>query len=282
MEVQKTVLVTGSTDGIGLVTAKLLVSMGHNLLLHGRNRSKLEKVLKELSGLAGGGRLESYEADLSRLVEVEDLARAVVEKNEKLDVLINNAGVFVTSVFTTDIGLDVRFAVNTIAPYLLTRKLLPLMDPSGRVINLSSTAQAPVDLDALRGRHRGASDGVVYAQSKLALTMWSREMGLSLGDDGPAIIAVNPGSMLGSKMVKEAYGVNGSDLRIGAEVLCRAALSDEFATASGQYFDNDQGRFTHPHPDALDAQQCIEIDGVIEAVLARAIQGEQKGKSVTA
>ena len=162
-----------------------------------------------------------------------------------------------------------RFAVNTIAPYLLTRMLLQLLDHSGRVINLSSAAQAPVDPDALIGRYKLASDGTAYAQSKLALTMWSHDMAISLGNDGPAIIAVNPKSFLGSKMVKQAYGATGSDLSIGAEILCRAALSDEFSTASGKYFDNDIGQFTHPHPDALDSRKCKEIVRVIESILAK-------------
>lgn len=269
---QKTMLITGATDGIGLETAKMLASMGHTLLLHGRNRSKLETVVKELSGLAGSGRLESYVADLSRMAEVDDLAGAVAADNEKIDVLINNAGVFVVTEPTTPDGLDVRFAVNTIAPYLLTRKLLPLMDASGRVINLSSAAQSPVDPEALVGNRRLASDMAAYAQSKLALTMWSRELARSLGNDGPAIIAVNPKSLLGSKMVREAFGTHGGDLRIGAEILCRAALSDEFATASGQYFDNDIGQFGRPHPDALHPQKCKDVVELIETVLARVNQ----------
>ncbi len=165
-----------------------------------------------------------------------------------------------------------RFAVNTIAPYLLTRRLLPLMGPSGRVINLSSAAQASVDTEALLGHRRISSNGVAYAQSKLAITMWSRDMALSLGNSGPAIIAVNPRSMLGSKMVKDAYGVNGGDLRIGGEILCRAALSDEFSKASGQYFDNDIGQLSTPHPDALNPQKCKEIVGVIEEILVKILQ----------
>ncbi len=267
---QKTLLVTGATDGIGYETVKMLVSMGHNVLLHGRDRSKLEKVAQELSGMDGGGRIESYVADLSSMAEVEDLASAMAEKNTKIDVLINNAGVFVASVLTTDTGLDVRFAVNTIAPYLLTRKLLPLMDTSGRVINLSSAAQSSVELDAVAGRRKLASDMAAYAQSKLAITMWSCNMAHSLGDSGPAIIAVNPGSMLGSKMVKQAFGVDGGDLGIGAEILCRAALSDEFASASGKYFDNDIGQFANPHPDASDPQKCREVVDVIETILSEA------------
>jgi NAD(P)-dependent dehydrogenase (short-subunit alcohol dehydrogenase family) len=268
---QKTILVTGSTDGIGLETARMLVSLGHNVLLHGRNPAKLEKVERTLSALPDGGRVESYVSDLSRMADVEALAKAVAEKHAKLDVLINNAGVYNAPDLITQDGLDVRFAVNTIAPYLLTQRLLPLLAASGRVINLSSVAQSPVDREALAGRGK-LSDGAAYAQSKLALTMWSRSMALSLKDDGPAIIAVNPRSMLGSKMVKQAFGVAGGDLRIGAEILCRAALADEFAAASGQYFDNDSGQFTSPHPDTLNPQKSEKIVRVIEAVLAEITQ----------
>ena len=264
---QKTILITGSTDGIGLETARMLVSPGHNVLLHGRNPAKLEEVEKALSELPDGGQVESYVADLSRIAEVEALAKAVTDRHARLDVLINNAGVYRTAEVVSQNGLDTRFVVNTIAPYLLTQRLLPLLGASGRVINLSSAAQSTVDPEAIAGRAR-LSDGVAYAQSKLAITMWSRSMALSLKDDSPAIIAVNPGSMLGSKMVKEAYGVDGGDLRIGAEILTRAALADEFAAASGQYFDNDSGQFASPHPDALDPRKPEEIVGVIEAVLA--------------
>ena len=262
---QKTILVTGSTDGIGLETARMLVQLGHNVLLHGRNPVKLEEVARKLSALSDGGRVERYVADLSRMAAVKELSKAEAEKHANIDVLINNAGVFSTQDPITPDGLDVRFAVNAIAPYLLTKRLLPLLGTSGRVINLSSAAQAPVDPEALVGQGR-LPDGAAYAQSKLALTMWSRSMALALKDDGPAIIAVNPKSFLGSKMVKQAYGVAGGDLRIGAEILCRAALSDEFAGASGQYFDNDSGRFASPHPHALDAGVAAELVDAIESI----------------
>ncbi|MEO0397490.1 MAG: SDR family NAD(P)-dependent oxidoreductase [Cyanobacteria bacterium P01_A01_bin.137] len=261
----KTILITGSTDGIGLETAKILVSQGHRVLLHGRNPKKLEAAEQSLSALSGEGIVESYVADLSRMADVELLAQAVAENHPKLDVLINNAGVFKVSETVTSAGLDVRFVVNAIAPYLLTQRLLPLLGTSGRVINLSSAAQSPVNPQALTGQV-SLSDGAAYAQSKLALTMWSRSLALTL--EGPAIIAVNPGSMLGSKMVKEAFGVAGGDIRIGAEILIRAALTDEFAAASGQYFDNDSGQFASPHPDALDPQKSQKVVEVIKMVLA--------------
>ena len=269
---QKTILITGSTDGIGLETARMLVSQGHHILLHGRNPAKLEEVERTLSSLPDGGRVESYVSDLSRMSDVEALGKEVTERHTQLDVLINNAGIFRTPEPITQDGLDVRFAVNTIAPYLLTQRLLPLIGASGRVINLSSAAQSPVDPEALAGRVRLSDDLTAYAQSKLALTMWSRSLALTLKDEGPAIIAVNPGSMLGTKMVKQGFGVAGGDIRIGAEILTRAALAEEFKTASGQYFDNDSGHFASPHPDALDPRKSQEIVRVIETVLAETTQ----------
>ena len=264
---QKTILITGSTDGIGLEAAKMLVQAGHRVLLHGRNPQKLQKAEKMLAALPGGGGVESYVADLSRMADVDALAKAVAERHAELDVLINNAGVYSAPETATRDGLDVRFAVNTLAPYLLTQRLLPLLGASGRVVNLSSAAQAPVDPEALAA---GPSlpDAAAYAQSKLALTMWSRSLALALGNQGPAIIAVNPGSMLGTKMVKDAFGAAGGDIRIGAEILSRAALSDEFAAASGKYFDNDIGRFGPPHGDALDPRKIEEIVRSIEEILA--------------
>jgi len=100
--------------------------------------------------------------------------------------------------------------------------------------------------------------------------MWSFHLAKELGNSGPVIVAVNPASLLASKMVKDAYGVAGKDLGIGAEILVRAALSDEFARASGSYFDNDQGEFSQPHPDALDAQKNTALVAAIEDV-ARAL-----------
>ncbi len=262
----KTILITGATDDIGLATAKLLVSQGHTVLLHGRDASKLANAAKTLSGLPGAGPVETYLADLSQFGEVEALAQAVCERHDRLDVLINNAGVLRTPVSVTPGGLDMRLVVNVMAPVLLTRRLLPLMAASGRVINLSSAAQAPVDLDALAGG-RKLDDMAAYAQSKLALTMWSRHLALSLGNSGPVVVAVNPGSMLGSKMVKQSFGVSGGDIGIGARILAHAALSDEFADASGKYFDNDAGRFADPHPDALDPRKSAQVVSSIEALL---------------
>ena len=147
----------------------------------------------------------------------------------------------------------------------------------GRVINLSSAAQATVDLRAMAGEVR-LPDGAAYAQSKLALTMWSRSMGLALAESGPMVVSVNPGSLLGTKMVKEAFGHVRADVSVGADILVRAALSPEFASASGEYFDNDAGRFAPPHPDALDPALCAEVVATIDRILKDKAVEQEEGR----
>ncbi|WP_054113202.1 SDR family NAD(P)-dependent oxidoreductase [Marinagarivorans algicola] len=265
----KTILITGATDGIGLATAKTLTKLGHRVLLHGRSATKLAQAQKAVAQAANksDSAIEVFLADLSTMDAVRALVTAVLAKHIHLDVLINNAGIFKTTQPITPDGFDVRFAVNTLAPYLLTQQLLPIIPRQGRVINLSSAAQAPVNLEALVGTVKIADDFTAYAQSKLAITAWSRQLATTLASAGPIIIAVNPGSMLGSKMVQEGFGVQGSDLNIGADILCRAALADEFLDATGKYFDNDAKCFAPPHPDALDSQKSNAIVETIEHLL---------------
>ena len=267
----KTILVTGSTDGIGLVTAGMLAAAGHRVLLHGRDQSKLEQAQQTLAETYAAAVAGSYRADLSKLDEVDSLADGILNESPSIDVLINNAGVFHTPQSRTAEDLDIRFVVNTLAPYRLTRRLLPQLEKYARIVNLSSAAQSPVNLAAMAGEG-SLSDFEAYAQSKLALTMWSRSLGLAHKDTGPVIIAVNPASMLGSKMVKQAFGVDGGDLRIGADILIRAALSDEFADASGQYFDNDSGRFASPHADALDDNKVAAVMQAIDRLVAQILR----------
>lgn len=264
---KKTLLITGSTDGLGRATAKALLEQGHKVLIHGRNQDKVDQAKSEFIANIKDADIETYTADLSDFAVVDKFAEAVARDHKKIDVLINNAGVFKVPNKTADNGIDIRFVVNTIAPYLLTKKLTTLLGPESRVINLSSAAQAPVNVSAL-GEANQLSDDQAYAQSKLALTMWSRYLAETKGQQGPAIIAVNPASFLGSKMVKEAYGKEGNDLQIGVDILVRAALSDEFANASGLYFDNDKGTFSDPHQDALDPAKTQAVTEKIETILS--------------
>lgn len=259
----KIILITGSTDGIGLLTARTLAEAGHRILLHGRSPERLAAAAAQL-----GGDCETYAADLSDLAAATDLAARVAARHDRLDVLINNAGVYKTAQPRRADGMDLRFVVNTLAPWVLTRALLPRIPSQGRIVNLSSAAQAPVDPAAMAGQ-RPLDDFAAYAQSKLALTIWSQDLARRL-PDGPAVIAVNPGSLLASKMVREGFGVAGHDLSIGAEILCRTALDPAFARASGRYFDNDAGQFAAPHPSAAEAAHCRAVMAAIDRLTAPA------------
>lgn len=254
----KKILITGATDGIGLETARKFKSLGHDLIVHGRNPEKLEKVAKELEA-------ESIRADLSNLSEVKEMADSLVKKYEKIDVLINNAGIFKTSNPITKDGYDVRYVVNTFAPYFLTKKVLPILK-GGRVINLSSAAQASVDFDALLGKVK-MSDFEAYAQSKLAITMWTRHMANQLGSDGPIIIAVNPASLLGTKMVKEGFNTSGNDINIGVNILTSLSLDTKHADHSGDYFDNDRQSYAPPQADGLDDDKAKKMVELIEGII---------------
>ena len=230
----KTILITGATDGIGFETAKKLASLGHDLIIHGRNKEKLKSAQLKLLALMNVSKVDTMLADLSDLEAVKDLAATILAKYKSIDVLINNAGVFKTSTSKNKQGLDVRFVVNCIAPYYLSQLLTPVLGRYGRIVNLSSAAQSPVNIDAMLGRV-DLDDMPAYAQSKLAIRLWTHSF--SLNSEIPDCISVNPGSLLASKMVKEGFGIAGNDLSIGANIVSEIALSPDMAEHNGQYFD---------------------------------------------
>ena len=254
----KTILITGSTDGIGKLSAEKLATAGHELLLHGRNPQKLESVVQEIKEKTQNRQISGFLADFSDLSQVKSVAQKILEDGSKIDILINNAGVFKTVNPHPKGQIDQRFVVNYFAPYLLTEALLPLITTSkdGRIINLSSAAQASVSLSALKGE-ASLSDFEVYSQSKLALTMWS----FFLAKKYPklTITAVNPGSLLDTPMVQEAFGHSQKPVSVGAEVLYRLALEESLSGVTGAYFDNDQGDFGSAHPDAYDEQKIAAV-----------------------
>ena len=275
---KKILLITGSTDGLGLETAKRLILQGHTVLIHGRSKKKLAATFEELLALAqsqqqannDGQVIESYRADLSKFEEVKAMADKIISKHDRIDVLMNNAGILKTPVTKTDSGMDIRFAVNTIAPYLLTKLLLPLIPiETGRIVNLSSAGQYPVNFKAWSDTHREYADFDAYAESKLAIIMWSNHLAATSLKKGPVITSLNPGSLLGTKMVKEGFGHSGKDVNIGVNIMCEAALGDSFQQASGKYFDNDSGRFARPRADALNPSKCAQLVEEIESILDR-------------
>lgn len=257
---QKIIVITGSTDGVGKLTAIKLAGDGHAVYLHGRSPEKLTATISEIKTITKNENIGGFIADLTDQDAVEKMAEQINTDLSKIDILINNAGIFKSPASHNQKGLDLRFAVNYLAPYLLTEKLIPLMkkgtDP--RIINLSSAAQSSVSGDALCGS-ANLSDQEAYAQSKLALTMWSFHLAEILPD--VAVIAVNPGSLLNTKMVAEAYGRSWSSADKGADILYDLAVSEDFKGISGKYFDNDQGDFSQAHPDAYSE---IKIEQLIQ------------------
>lgn len=258
---KKTILITGSTDGIGKLAALKLAGQGHAVYLHGRDPEKLAAAVSEIRSTTENKNVDGFTADLSDLDAVNQMAGRIQKKLSKMDILINNAGVFNSPGDRNNKGLDMRFVVNYLAPFFLTEQLIPLLNKGAfpRIINLSSAAQAPVSCDALRGKAY-VSHSEAYAQSKLALTQWSFHLAETLRDI--SVIAVNPGSLLNTKMAAQAYGQHWSSADKGADILCDLALSDRYQGITGKYFDNDKGGFGPAHPDAYDKTR---IDALVRA-----------------
>lgn len=259
----KHILITGSTDGIGKLLAKKLAHEGHHVYLHGRNADKLTKVIDTIKTETGNANISGFVADFSNLNDVKRMAAEVIEKTPQLDVLINNAGIFKTSQPLNADGMDVRLVVNYLAPYVLTNQLLPQLEKAQnpRIVNLSSAAQAPVSLAALQGKaHLDTNEA--YAQSKLALTMWSFDLAKELGSR-ISVIAVNPGSLLNTKMANDAYGQHWSSADKGVNILYDLSLSKEYEGVTGKYFDNDlgelKGSFSQAHPDVYKTKKTHKL-----------------------
>lgn len=263
---KKTILITGSTDGIGKLAAEKLAHVGHEIYLHGRNEEKLTKLIAEMKVKTGNGQIDGFVADFSSLESVKQMSDEVLSKLTKLDVLINNAGVYKSAKATNDDGLDLRFVVNYLAPYLQTHALMPLLKGSknARIINLSSAAQATVDLAILKGEKQG-TEQATYAQSKLALTMWSYRLAKELQEI--TVIPLNPGSLLNTNMVKEAFGHHWSSADKGATIIYLLATSLDYAGITGKYFDNDYAAFGRPHADVFDDDLIDELIKTTEALI---------------
>ena len=254
----KVILITGSTDGIGKLAAINLAKAGHKVYLHGRNAKKLSTVVEEAKSEANNENIKGFVADFSDLDTVKQMAHQVNNELSAIDVLVNNAGVFKASNPIVEGGLDIRMVVNYLAPVVLTRALLPLLKNSKAplIINLSSAAQAPVSSQVLAGKIQ-VSAQEAYAQSKLAILMWS--FYLAKQEPTISVIALNPGSLLNTNMVREAYGRFWSSADKGANIITDLAVSEAYQGSSGKYFDNDQGGFGRAHSDAYHEAAILKL-----------------------
>jgi NAD(P)-dependent dehydrogenase (short-subunit alcohol dehydrogenase family) len=200
------ILVTGATDGLGRRVALDLAAAGATVLLHGRSRERLEATLEEIGRETGSERLGTYLADLSSLGEVRALVEQVLAEQDRLDVLINNAGIVARERRESEDGYELTFAVNYLAHFLLTRLLVPLLRDSApaRVVNVASVGQSPVDFDDVM-LERGYGGMNAYRQSKLAQVMFTFELAERLRGSGVTVNALHPATLMDTRMVRNTF-----------------------------------------------------------------------------
>lgn len=230
----KTVLITGSTDGIGVQTALELAKKGARILIHGRNPDRAAKVVSQIE--SAGGQAQSLIADLSSMADVKKLA-AAANAAGPIHVLINNAGVFMKEKKLTVDGFETTFAVNHLAVFLLTNELLPSMPDGSRIITLSSIAHknGKIDFDNLQSEK--SFDGyAAYAMSKLCNVVFSYELARRAASRGILSNAVHPG-VIQTKLLKEGFNMDSAgSLEEGAATSIYLASASEVQGVTGKYF----------------------------------------------
>jgi NAD(P)-dependent dehydrogenase (short-subunit alcohol dehydrogenase family) len=250
----RVILVTGSTDGIGKETAFELARRGATVVLHGKHLGRCQQVLSECVRASGNRDLGCFAADLSSLDEVRRLGEEIVRQYSRLDVLINNAGVFMTDRVLTGDGFENTFAVNHLAPFLLTHLLLDLLKTSApsRVVTVSSVAhqRGQLDFQNLQGEKRFTGYGA-YSLSKLANVLFSGELAERLEGTGVTANCLHPG-VIGTKLLRQGFGsMSGSSVKDGARTLVFLAADPSVARVTGKYFV--KNREEAPSPVASDA-----------------------------
>jgi NAD(P)-dependent dehydrogenase (short-subunit alcohol dehydrogenase family) len=227
------VLVTGATDGLGQAVARDLAAAGHEVHVHGRDADKLAE--QDYAA-------RTYRADFASLHEVADMASEILESEERLDVLVNNAGIGTTlpgdgARLESEEGYELRFAVNYLAPFSLTERLVPLLERStpARIVNVSSAGQMPIDFDDVM-LERNYDPTQAYCQSKLAQVMHTFDLAEQLDPDQVTANCLHPATFMPTKIVLHARGSGVSSLEEGAEATERLVLDADLDAASGLYF----------------------------------------------
>ena len=248
----KIALVTGATNGIGRVTALELARRGARVFLVARDRARGEATLAGIREACGGRSPDLLVADLSSQAEVRRLAQEVRERTPRLDLLVNNAGAIFDERAVSADGLEMTFALNHLAYFLLTLELLPLVEAgsASRIVNVSSVAheRGSIDFDDLQGE-RGYFMWRAYQQSKLANVLFTRELARRLagrpGGRGVTTNALHPGA------IASGFGRNGTGFfsrlvalgapflaspEKGARTTLHVATAPELAGVTGRYF----------------------------------------------
>lgn len=256
---QRTALITGATDGLGLRTAERLVQRGYRVILHGRDAAKLARVS---ATLADDDHVDAITAlgDFASLADVENVAQTVTAAVDRLDLLINNAGVAHTDDQrqVSQDGNELRMAVNFLAPFLLTSRLLPLLTATGngRVVNVASLAHEPIDFSDVMLRH-GYSGARAYARSKFALITAGLAFAARLDAESVTVNSLHPGTLMPTRMVLESFGSSVDSIASGVASIEHLACDDSVASVTGAFFD--RRRRSRPHPQALqpDVQESV-------------------------
>jgi NAD(P)-dependent dehydrogenase (short-subunit alcohol dehydrogenase family) len=235
----KTVLVTGSTDGVG---AKVLI--------HGRDKARAKTLADEIRG-QGHGEPIFYQADLSSLAGARRLAEAVLAEHKRLDVFISNAGIGSRTQGserrTSADGHELRFAVNYLSGFLLVHLLLPLLRASApsRIVNVASLGQHPLDFDDVM-LTKGYSGTRAYAQSKLAQIMFTIDLARELEGSGVTVNALHPATYMNTTMVREGGITPISTVAQGGDAILRLVAGDDVAAKSGLFFNGMQQAQANP------------------------------------
>jgi NAD(P)-dependent dehydrogenase (short-subunit alcohol dehydrogenase family) len=230
------ILVTGSTDGLGAEVARRLADRGAHVILHGRNRKRGEALVAEIQA-AGSGSAAFYAADLAGLAAVNAFADAILRDYDRLDVLVNNAGIWLNDGErrVSQDGHELHFAVNYLAGYLLTRRLLPLLERSApaRIVNVASAAQQPIDFGDVM-LEQAYTSGRAYAQSKLAQVLFTVDLAEELDATGITALALHPATLMDTPMVRAAGVPPRSTVDEGAEAVVHLVTAP--GLESGAYF----------------------------------------------
>jgi NAD(P)-dependent dehydrogenase (short-subunit alcohol dehydrogenase family) len=237
----KTVLITGSTDGVGRHVAERLAARGWRVLVHGRDRTRGEAVVERIT--SQGGEARFLVADLSSLAAVRSLAEAVRRENDGLDALINNAGIGTSGAkreLSAD-GFELRFAVNYLAGFLLTRLLMPMLEnrKSARIVNVSSAGQQAIDFSDVM-LTRGYSGVRAYCQSKLAQILFTVDLAKELAGQSIAVNCLHPATYMNTTMVRLSGVQPISTVEQGGAAILQLVDEPAFAGRSGLYFNGMQ------------------------------------------